>query len=220
MNSGILLPLAALCLLTACSGTKEDTKMQVENTTAAGDTLSHQDLYHQAAVELVGRFSRDLRTELLAAIKDSGSAAGALRVCRTKAPELVLAHSIGGWRIRRVTDRPRNPADLISIEQSDILAKFADAEQAPPFVEEWLGTDNMRTYRFYTPIRTATFCLNCHGDENSLAPGVAAALDTLYPDDKAVGYTDDQLRGMFVVEAGYPQGLDGARTLVAARDTL
>lgn len=220
MNLRALPVAVAVLVCVACSGTKQDTADKGPDNQTARDTLSYQDLYHQAAVEMVGRFSRDLRSELLAAIKDSGSAVGALGVCRVKAPELVTTHSTGGWSVRRVTDRPRNVANLVSTEQADILARFAEPSQAPAFVENWTGAEGAQTYHFYAPIRTTAFCLNCHGDVNSLAPGVSAALDTLYPDDKAVGYKDDQLRGMFVIEAAYPQGMDAAKALVAAHDTL
>ena len=38
-------------------------------------------------------------------------------------------------------------------------------------------------------------CLNCHGEKAVLAPGVQDALNKIYPDDKAVGYKEGDLRG-------------------------
>jgi hypothetical protein len=40
----------------------------------------------------------------------------------------------------------------------------------------------------------------CHGPSDSLAPDVADALALHYPDDRATGFTEGDLRGWFWVE--------------------
>ena len=53
---------------------------------------------------------------------------------------------------------------------------------------------------YYKPILIQAMCLTCHG-----TPGVemnaqlAAVIDSLYPSDKAKGYKDGELRGMWHV---------------------
>jgi hypothetical protein len=47
------------------------------------------------------------------------------------------------------------------------------------------------------PIVTAPLCLTCHGE--TLAPGVAAAVESRYPQDRAVGFAAGDLRGAFHV---------------------
>jgi len=52
-------------------------------------------------------------------------------------------------------------------------------------------------FRFMKAIPMAANCLQCHGTE--ISPAVSAKLTELYPQDKAVGYKEGDLRGAFVV---------------------
>ena len=54
---------------------------------------------------------------------------------------------------------------------------------------------------YVEPIVLQPLCLTCHGD--SLAPEVAARIQDLYPQDRAVGYEVGDLRGVFW--AAYPR---------------
>lgn len=38
-------------------------------------------------------------------------------------------------------------------------------------------------------------CLNCHGSSENISTDVKNILNTKYPDDRAVGYQKDDLRG-------------------------
>jgi hypothetical protein len=46
-------------------------------------------------------------------------------------------------------------------------------------------------------IPAAKICLTCHG--TNLDPALAAEIDSLYPGDKATGYSEGDLRGAFWV---------------------
>jgi hypothetical protein len=46
-------------------------------------------------------------------------------------------------------------------------------------------------------IPTKIVCLKCHGSE--IDPKIVAKLDELYPEDKAVGYKQGDIRGAFYV---------------------
>jgi hypothetical protein len=44
-------------------------------------------------------------------------------------------------------------------------------------------------------------CLQCHGDlQKNIKPEVAGKISKLYPKDKAIGYGESQIRGLFKVE--------------------
>ena len=47
---------------------------------------------------------------------------------------------------------------------------------------------------------TQGLCLNCHGSEDKMAPEVKARLSELYPNDKATGYSEGQIRGALTVK--------------------
>lgn len=54
-------------------------------------------------------------------------------------------------------------------------------------------------YRFYRPLPTGALCLNCHGAPDELGDGVPEALERLYPQDEAVGFSEGELRGLLRV---------------------
>lgn len=54
-------------------------------------------------------------------------------------------------------------------------------------------------WRVYRPIATSKSCLVCHGDPEKFRPDVKAALDHLYPQDKAVDYQAQEYRGVIRV---------------------
>jgi hypothetical protein len=58
-------------------------------------------------------------------------------------------------------------------------------------------TDGGREFRFMKAIPTVPMCLACHGQ--AIAPSVAQKIAELYPNDKATGYSEGDIRGAFVV---------------------
>jgi hypothetical protein len=55
--------------------------------------------------------------------------------------------------------------------------------------------------------------LKCHGDLQTVDLNLWKETRIAYPYDKATGYKEGDLRGMFVVNAAYPEGLEVARAL-------
>jgi len=47
---------------------------------------------------------------------------------------------------------------------------------------------------------TQDLCLNCHGTPDRFDASVQAKLKELYPDDKAVGYQTEQIRGAITIK--------------------
>jgi len=206
----VLLILSTLWGLTGC-GSKENADLPANDQQAA--YTADQQLYEDAAKKLVGTFMRDLQGELMSAMKDGGPE-NAIRVCNTAAPEIAAAHSAQGWTIKRVSERFRNPDNRADTTELAVLARFADTTGAPEIVANWTEIDSLRTFHFYKPIRVGQLCLNCHGGVQTLVPGVYQKLKKYYPADRAVGYKAGDLRGMFVVEAPWPDGVEYARQLL------
>lgn len=98
--------------------------------------------------------------------------------------------------IRRVSDRPRNPANRAQGKAAEYLARQHDQETWTP---ELLTTPLGLTA--FIPITTNDMCLQCHGTagehvKTSTLQGIAER----YPDDEATGYAANELRGAWVVE--------------------
>jgi hypothetical protein len=53
----------------------------------------------------------------------------------------------------------------------------------------------------YYPILTNKMCLQCHGDlEKDITKNTLNKINQLYPKDKATGYKENEIRGIWVVE--------------------
>lgn len=131
---------------------------------------------------------------------------GAIAVCRDKAPQMAKGLSEQtGWAIRRVSLKNRNPKAVPDAWEQAVLQDFERrlaAGEDPVKIDkgELVSIDGQKTYRYMKALPTQELCLDCHGMNNSLAPGVEAKLKELYPDDKATGYREKQIRGAITVK--------------------
>ena len=150
----------------------------------------------KAAVQALGGA---LKGELEAAMKTGGPVA-AMSVCQIKAPELAKAISVEqGMTVKRVSLKNRNPVmGAANAWQTKVLNDFETRKAAgedPATLAYAEVVDH--EFRFMKAIPTAAVCLGCHG--TNLSPAVTAKLTELYPQDKATGYKEGDLRGAFVV---------------------
>ena len=65
---------------------------------------------------------------------------------------------------------------------------------------EIISEGDKRTLRYMKALPTQALCLNCHGGPDKIAAEVKARLTEIYPDDKAVGYSEGQIRGALTVK--------------------
>ncbi len=129
---------------------------------------------------------------LTAAIGREGPAA-AIDVCRQQAPQ--LAAEVGqqhGVRIGRTSRALRNQRNAPPAWAADYVATPMALPRLYRGPADSLGA--------LLPITLLPTCLVCHGAPEQLAPGVAEALRTHYPNDRATGYRDGEHRGWFWVE--------------------
>jgi hypothetical protein len=150
----------------------------------------------------VAAYSSALKSELSAAMQ-AGGPLNAIEVCNERAPAIAAAVSLdSGMDLSRVSLRNRNPGNAPNAWQAAVLedfeARLATGENIDALTwQEIADSDGRQEFRFMQAIPTASLCLACHGEV--LAPPVAAKLAELYPDDKATGFREGDLRGAFVV---------------------
>jgi hypothetical protein len=136
----------------------------------------------------------------LTAAMAEGGPAHAIDFCAGEAMALTdsVAATLGpGWELKRTTLLARNPANGPDALELEALERFHAAEVAGDeprahFVQRTPAGD----YRYYRPLRIAALCLGCHGAPDDLDPAVREMLAARYPDDRAVGYETDDLRGL------------------------
>lgn len=171
-----------------------------ENTTEHQQVAPSSDInYMHIGQNLALKTKASLGANLQKAIAVNG-AAGAVEFCNLKAIAITdsTARSLNAT-IRRVSDQPRNRAnqakegELFYIDMcKQALEKGKDLK---PFVSE-----SAEKVVGYYPIVTNSMCLNCHGSSSDINAETLAKINSLYPEDQALNYAANQLRGIFVVE--------------------
>jgi hypothetical protein len=130
---------------------------------------------------------------------------GAIAVCREEAPKLAKAASEAtGWQVRRVSLRNRNPKAVPDAWERATLEDFdrrAATGANPAALEhaEAVQEGGRTVWRYMRALPVQVPCLNCHGLPHQLSPAVRERLQSLYPDDKAVGYAMGQIRGAMTI---------------------
>ncbi|MBW4936131.1 Tll0287-like domain-containing protein [Marinobacter sp. F4206] len=153
---------------------------------------------------MVKAFGGSLKQALQAAIKEGGLTNG-IGVCKTVAPEIAASNSNDEWRISRTSLKVRNsnnaPTDWQAIQLQAM--KKQPVKNGKP-VEVWQVSEasGQPEFQYMSAIPTQKLCLGCHGD--SIDPKVKAKLAELYPEDKATGFSEGDLRGAFVVTRKIP----------------
>jgi len=164
----------------------------------------------KAAQQLKG----ELMKNLTAALAEGGAPQG-VRVCAEIAPGIAAGLSKDGMTVRRVTTRPRNPANAPDAREKELLdalaAAHARGEKLTELVEvseEVVPPGTARAARrdllYLSPLTIAAPCLRCHGDPSGIDPAVKAALAEKYPRDQATGYKAGDLRGAVSVRIALP----------------
>ena len=140
-----------------------------------------------AAKALIDRLGPALKGALA-----DGDPNTALGVCAHSAGPITASVPTEGavLEIKRVSDRPRNPANRADETDAAVISKFWGDIHLAEQVEPVGGK-----LRYYKPLRVQKLCLQCHGDPADFAPGLRANIARRYPDDRAVNYRLGDVRG-------------------------
>ncbi|MFL0354584.1 DUF3365 domain-containing protein [Xanthomarina sp. GH4-25] len=164
-----------------------------ESTSVEMQTVNYKELgmeYAFATKAVLGK-------NLMGTIKEKGVNA-AVEFCNVQAYPLTDSMSIVyNTQIKRVSDKPRNPANQASSKELEYIASFkkevANNLEPKPFIEE-----NETEVNVYYPITTNVMCLQCHGSPyKELDEEAYKTIRALYPKDLAIGYNDNEVRGIW-----------------------
>lgn len=153
-----------------------------------------------ASREYAARLQKELGARLKAAIA-AGGPASAIAVCQVDAPRIAqeLSGPGGPVHVGRTALRVRNPANEPDQEARAVLEQFASGvAQGRTGSLTHFAVRPDGSARYMQAILMQPLCLTCHG--SALAPDVEAAIAVRYPDDQATGFTENDLRGAFVIE--------------------
>jgi hypothetical protein len=137
-----------------------------------------------------------IRAALLGAI-EQGGLENAINHCKLVAIPITDSLSdFYGVKISRVTDRFRNPINAASEVETKLMDEYRSNKSS--IGNMLLHEENQKI--FYKPIITQAFCLNCHGTSGKeLTEANLKLIQFNYPDDKATGYNENEVRGLWKI---------------------
>ncbi|MFO7719017.1 MAG: DUF3365 domain-containing protein [Gillisia sp.] len=103
--------------------------------------------------------------------------------------------------IKRTSDKLRNQDNKPSARELEIINLYhkliSEEREITPIVE----VDNNNNKHYYAPIMLKVNCLACHGTvEEFVSLKTDSIIKSLYPNDKAIGYSEGDLRGIWSIE--------------------
>ena len=159
----------------------------------------------QGIIDTGNKLSKTLLQQLGSKLKNEIKTNGlisAAQFCNNNAltlTEEVNLAQIEGQSVKRISLKERNLANAPKSDEAIVLQnmqKMLASKTLPPYIIEKEG----KTYKYYKPlVINKGVCLKCHGDI-SKNKELSDFMHEYYPEDKAVCYKIDDLRGAILVE--------------------
>lgn len=177
---------------------------------AAAATALAQDADPKRVADETRKVALDLVAQIRGELTKELEFSGPLRaviVCKYTVPEITSSLSRRtGWRVTRVTLKPRNPAlgaadaweqrVLLDFEKRAERGEKPDAMEFGEVVTEPAG----RFYRYAKALPMGPVCASCHGPADKLSGAVKSLIESEYPHDRATGFSAGQIRGAVSVK--------------------
>ena len=155
----------------------------------------------QKSRDVIKELHKALSKELIAGIK-AGGIEKAINYCHQSAKKITDSFKTDKQSIRRISLKYRNSENKPAPYEAEKLKQLAQDHKKGNFQTEYyeiIEKDNVKYFRYFSPILIQPPCLSCHGKKEKLSPNILKALEKKYPDDKATGYKSGDLRGSFSV---------------------
>lgn len=166
--------------------------------TIAARSFHRQEEYKQKGIEIAMEAQQLLGQNLMREIQNRGTLE-AVAICNLQA--IPLTESVAGKfnaSVQRVSDRNRNPANAANSEETALIEIFKREIEAGEDPQPVLKTHG-DSVQFYYPLITNSLCLQCHGKQEDMDFAVKEKILELYPQDRATGYSENEIRGIWKI---------------------
>lgn len=156
--------------------------------------------YEAMAMDITKEAKTNLVQKLTNALAEGGTKQ-AIPFCKQNV--MAFTSNLGskkGVLLRRISDKPRNPMNLVTDEEKKIFLEISgNPSKEGEYPVKTVTADH--TVTVYVPIPTVGLCLQCHGEPNvDIKKETLDVLQKEYPGDLARGYKVGNLRGLFSVQ--------------------
>lgn len=177
-------------IVTSCNN---ETTEQSVTTIEKEEPVFNDREYLQKGADITQTTFKALSSRLQQAIADGG-VANALQFCSVNAQP--LTDSLSNYydvSIKRTSHKIRNPLNAPNPEEEEMINSYL-VGNTNPIVQQ--NKDGSVSY--YAPIKTKGLCLVCHGEVGkTIASNDYKIITSIYPDDKAINFKADELRGIW-----------------------
>ncbi len=144
-----------------------------------------------------------LKKELKAAIEEGGFL-NAITVCNQIAQPLTETTGNNfNLKIKRTSFKYRNPLNAPDSIETLALEYFnqmiSEDREIPDYYVQKVIENNKSYFCYYKPVKVEQLCLGCHGMPENMDTSVVNQLAKLYPEDRAIGYSAGDFRGLISV---------------------
>lgn len=161
-----------------------------------GEAVDYKSLGKQIALSTKSVLGKNL----MSAIKKGGSHS-AVEFCNTRAIPLTDSMAIElNAKVKRVSDKPRNPNNKANVQELNYITDAKNQLGSGGEIKPHLFESDGKMIGYY-PITTNEMCMQCHGKpDQDIDKLTQSKLAKKYPEDKATGYSPNELRGIWVIE--------------------
>ena len=162
---------------------------------------TEQEEYIQKGKEITKASFKELSTNLMAQMK-LGGPKQAVPFCNTKAMPITLKMAEKfNVTIKRTSDKVRNTENKATERELQIIEAYKTSLENNNALSPIAEINSDKNKRFYAPIIIKEKCLVCHGKPNEqLTIKTDSLIKSYYPLDKATGYKNGDLRGIWSIE--------------------
>ena len=127
----------------------------------------------------------------------------ALMYCNKEVEKLISKDNEKDFSIKRISLKPRNKNNYPTLYEKEILEKFNELNLKDnknlklEYNEIIKDENNNNKFVYVKAILIKEVCLNCHG--SNINDDLKKEIQKLYPDDKAINYKLNDIRGAFVM---------------------
>jgi len=166
-------------------------------------TMADDIAVKQEGVKYIKMLGGALKSQLQAKMKEDKTGLTALAFCTSSADEITneVNKKLPEYaKVRRTSLKVRNDK-VNSPDATDkkVMEAYVSAIEAKKFSPKDIKVvEEGDVTRVYKPLVAKAVCLKCHGTD--LSPKISEAIKSAYPNDKATGFKEGDLRGVIVAE--------------------
>jgi hypothetical protein len=169
----------------------------------ANVTKNSDELVAKEGVKYIKILGKELKMNVKKRLKADPTGIDAVKFCSENAKSIIEEVSKKfpeNIKVRRVATKYRNPNNKPDSTDLEVLKKMEEGLKAQTLPKKPMVVDVNGTKRVYVPLIVEKACLKCHGDLESMNSMVKRVIKKHYPEDKAIGFKEGDLRGAVVAE--------------------